>query len=183
MIKTYLGAGVHSCCREEGERQHISSGLPVPGTGPSWKGRNWATIQPLCSLASSGLSPCHSTSRISPTGDHSAKGLPGCSSAPVKCASPHSCHTTLQIVQFSCRHISLLHLCYCRRVRGEKPGGRVVCQLSSEIYFFSMLTWMLSTSSTNLRTQQIKKKTLWLFWCHQQYRGDIASSRKMSLPI
>lgn len=27
MIKIYLGAGAHSCCREEGGRRHASSGL------------------------------------------------------------------------------------------------------------------------------------------------------------
>lgn len=83
-------------------------------------------------------------------------------------ATPH-----LKFVQFSCRHISAPFV-LLQKGKGVEARWGTICQFISEIYFFSTLTWMLSTVCRE------KKKSLWLPWYCQKYRGDIASSRKMS---
>lgn len=111
VIKTYLGAGVYSCCREEGERQHTFSGLACAWHRSLKQGKdlsNCTTSVLLCFFRAVPI-PQHEKEQ-----SHSAKGLPGCSSALVKCDRlPH--HTPNL---FSSAGTSLLLLCYCRRARG-----------------------------------------------------------------
>lgn len=114
---------VLECTAAAGRRKRDSThpqDSPVLGAGPSCEGRNWATVQPLCSFASSGLSQSPSTNRISPTWDHTAKGLPGCSSALVKRdLRPH--HTPNLFS--SPAGTPVLLFCYRRRAGGRSQVG------------------------------------------------------------
>lgn len=170
VIKTYLGAGVHSCCREEGERKHTSSGLACAWHRSLKQGKELSNCTTFVLLCFFRAVPIPQHSRTSPFQQRV------CQAAAVLClsvspATPHS-----KFVQF-CRHISAPFV-LLQKGKGIEGRWGVVCQLITEIYFFSTRTWMLSTVCRGKKNQN----SLWLLWYHQQYRGDIASSRKMSLP-
>lgn len=130
---------VLECTAAAGRRERGSThsqGLPVLGTGPWSKGRIWATAQPLCSFASSGLSQSPSTSRSSPTQQRV------CQAAAVLWLSVIACHTTLQICS-----VLQAHLCsFC--VTAEGQGDRR--QVGSGLPTYH---WYLFLQHTNLNAQ------------------------------
>lgn len=179
MIKTYLGAGVHSCFREERKRQQTSSGFVR-----AWQ-RSHLQGEELSSHTTSVLLGFF---RAIPITQHqqgqSHRGPLSrvCQAAALLQLSVISCHTTPQI----CSRLLQVHLCsFCVTAEGQGDRSHVRSGLSTYQWnlFLQHMNLNAQHLSTNLSTQQRRKKPLWLLWCHQQYRSDIASSRKMSLPM